>query len=216
MFFVSFVLDSLPLSSMNIALTIFWKNSISSAAYPCLSIKCLDHRHYGKALSDTTILASVELPPFILCFRDRSIFDPDTMNIIDTVCAPCIMVTRQMTHQPTAWWHSGCRSLVWAAYIGYLLCIWSPSQALPSHTCPQSWLGYIGKQWTSWCIFWPLTWLMAAMSLYGGMMFPATFLVASDRFQASLEIDDWLSGSWFSMLLLLVNPTEPLLSSLPW
>ena len=64
MCFVRFMLDSLPLFSMSIALMLSWWNSSSSTAYPYPSIKYLNHRHCGKASSSPTISASVEVLPF--------------------------------------------------------------------------------------------------------------------------------------------------------
>ena len=49
-------------------------------------MKFLDHWHCDKALSSPTILTFVELFPFIFCFRDISIINPDTMDIIAPVC----------------------------------------------------------------------------------------------------------------------------------
>ena len=49
-------------------------------------MKFLDHRHCDKALSSPTILASVEIFPFIICFRDSSIINPDTINTVAPVC----------------------------------------------------------------------------------------------------------------------------------
>ena len=59
-----------------------WWNLSSSTAYPCPSINYLNRNHYGKALSSPTIVASVELLPFLFCFRDRSIIYTDPMDII--------------------------------------------------------------------------------------------------------------------------------------
>ena len=87
MCFVRFVLDYLPIFSMSITLMLSWCNLRSPTAYPSPSSKYLDHRHYGKALSYPTISASVELLPFIFCFRDSSILNPDPMDII-TLVAP--------------------------------------------------------------------------------------------------------------------------------
>ena len=48
-------------------------------------MKYLNHSHCGKASSVLTILASFDLLPFICCFCDSSIIDPDTMEIINLV-----------------------------------------------------------------------------------------------------------------------------------
>ena len=63
----------------------WWKSS-SSTSYPCPSINYLYQIHCGKALSAPTILASVEILTFILCFRDIFIIEPDAMDIITPVC----------------------------------------------------------------------------------------------------------------------------------
>ena len=65
--FVWLVLDFLPFFSMSIALTLSWWTLSSSTAYTCPSMKYIDHRHCVKASYAPTILASVELFPFIFC-----------------------------------------------------------------------------------------------------------------------------------------------------
>ena len=85
MFFVRFLLESFPLFSMSIALMLSWWKSSFSTAYPCPSMKYLNHSHCGKASSALTMLASFELLPFIFCFYDSSITDPDIMDIITLV-----------------------------------------------------------------------------------------------------------------------------------
>ena len=86
MCFVRFMIESLAFFSMSIALMLYWRNLISSTAYTCTSTDYLDHRHCGKTLSATTILDSVEILPFILCFCNISIIYHDTMDIITPVC----------------------------------------------------------------------------------------------------------------------------------
>ena len=86
MCFVCFMFDSFPLFSMSILLMLSWWNSIYSTAYACPSMKYLNHRQCGKALSAPTILASVEILTFIFCFRDIFIIEPDAMDIITPVC----------------------------------------------------------------------------------------------------------------------------------
>ena len=82
MCFFCFMLDYLLLFSTSIALMLSWCNLSSSTAYPCLSIKYLGHMHCGKASSATTISDYVDPLPFIFCFPDSSIIDPDPMGII--------------------------------------------------------------------------------------------------------------------------------------
>ena len=84
--FFWFILDSLRLFSINIALMLSWWQSSSSTAYTCPSINYLYHRHCGKASSAPTVSASAELPPSIFCFHDSSIIDPVPMDIIAPVC----------------------------------------------------------------------------------------------------------------------------------
>ena len=48
-------------------------------------MKFLNNSHCGKASSALTILPSFELLPFIFCFYDSSITNPDTMDIITLV-----------------------------------------------------------------------------------------------------------------------------------
>ena len=83
--FVCFVLDSLPLFSMIVALMLSWRNFRSSTAYTCTSMKYIDHRNCGKASYTTTILASIEIVQIIFFFCDTSIIETDTMDIIALV-----------------------------------------------------------------------------------------------------------------------------------
>ena len=62
-----------------------WQNSSSSTAYTCPSMKYINRRNCGRLSYATTILASVEILPFMFCFYDSSIIDPDPMYIIDPV-----------------------------------------------------------------------------------------------------------------------------------
>ena len=71
---------------MRIALMLFWRKLSSSNAYPCPSMNYIDHRHCGKALSDPTILDSVELLPFNFCFHNSFIIGTDHMDIVTPVC----------------------------------------------------------------------------------------------------------------------------------
>ena len=83
--FVRFILDYLPLFSMSILPILYWQNLISFTECTCPPMKYIDHRQCGKALSSPTILASVELLPFVFFFRDSSIIDPDPIDIIAPV-----------------------------------------------------------------------------------------------------------------------------------
>ena len=85
MCFFFFVLDSFPFFYIIVALILSCCNSSSSTVYPCPSINYLDHRHCGKASSAPTISDSIEILPFIFCFRNISIFRPGTMYIIAPV-----------------------------------------------------------------------------------------------------------------------------------
>ena len=82
---VCFVLNSFRFFSVIISLILSWWNSRSSTAYPCLSMNYLDYSNCGKALSDTTLLDSVELLPFIFWFFNSSVIDPNPMDIIGPV-----------------------------------------------------------------------------------------------------------------------------------
>ena len=86
MCFFRFILKYFQFFSMIIALILSWWNLRSSTVYPFPSMKNIYHRHCGKASSIPTILTSVDLLPFIFCFHDIFIFDPDPMYIITPVC----------------------------------------------------------------------------------------------------------------------------------
>ena len=83
--FVRFLLDSFPLLFMSIALVLSCRELSSSAIYPCPSIKYMNHRDCGKASSAPSILASVEILPFIFCFCNNYIIDPGPVYIISPV-----------------------------------------------------------------------------------------------------------------------------------
>ena len=155
---------------------LYWRNSSYSTTYPYPSIKYINHMHCGKALYSTTILNSVETLPFIFCFCNSSIIEPDPMDIIDTVgplqsgCAANDAPTHHLTKLSIS-------DLSMSGRFRDLLYIWAPSQAFPSHPNPVSLYEYIEKKWTSWCLSWIFKWQIVAVPMCGGMLFPIPCIV---------------------------------------
>ena len=183
MWFSRFMLESLPLFSMSIALILSWWNSSSSTTFNCTQ---------WSISTRGTVARSRLLPLYWIILSSSHLFYTSAVSPLSTLipwtsslqCVPCSMVARQKTHKTTIWRHSGCWPLVQASDAGYLWCIWAISQPFPSHPHPEYLLRYIGKQWTSWCISWPSTWQILDVTPCGGLLSPASRLVVSARTQA--------------------------------
>ena len=119
-------------------------------------------------------------PPIFFCFRDSFIIELDPMGIIALVwtlksgCAAKDVTTHHLT---TIRLSTLSISGIWRVPLMNLDTLTRFSHSYSSGILTQ----VHTKKWLSWCIYWPLTWQISDLPLCGGILLPATCLVASTR-----------------------------------